>query len=77
MTSDPTSTIDPKFNSLAIKACQALKLDYAGVDVAIGEKGEPYFLEANGNAFFTEIEKITKVNVTKKLVEYIVKKLGI
>lgn len=74
---DVTSTIDPKFNSLAIKACQALKLDYAGVDVAIGEKGEPYFLEANGNAFFTEIEKITKVNVTKKLVEYIAKKLGI
>ncbi|MFA6860970.1 MAG: ATP-grasp domain-containing protein [Bacilli bacterium] len=74
---DVTSTVGHEFTELALNATKALKLDYAGVDVAIGDDEKPYFLEANGNAFFTEIEKITHVNVTQKLVEYIVNKLDI
>lgn len=71
---DVTNTLSPAFISLAEKATRALKLDYAGIDVAIQDDGSPCFLEANGNAFFTEIEKVTKVNVTKLLVEHILKK---
>ena len=43
----------------------------------IGEDDIPYLAEVNSNAFFTEIEKISKVNVTKLVVEAIAKKLNL
>lgn len=75
---DATNTLPESFKKVAIQACEILSLDYAGVDIAMDDKDDgPVLLEVNGNAFFTEIEKITKVNVTKKLVEHIVTKLGL
>ncbi len=71
---DVTSTLDEKFKALAVSACKILDLDYAGIDVGIDDDGNPIFIEANGNAFFTEIEKVTKINITKKLVEYLIDK---
>ncbi len=72
---DVTDTIPAKFKDAALKASAALNLDYAGIDIAIGNDGEPYFLEANGNAFFTEIEKITGINITSLLVDHIISRL--
>ena len=72
---DVTDTIPEIFKETAIKAAKTLKLDYAGIDLAIAEDGTPLFLEANGNAFFTEIEKISKKNIAKELVSYIYKKI--
>lgn len=71
---DVTETLDQEFKELAIKATEALSLDYAGIDVAISDDGKPMFLEANGNAFFTEIEKVTGINITGKLVDYLIGK---
>ena len=71
---DVTNTLDNTFKEVALKACKALKLDYAGIDVAISNDDKPIFIEANGNAFFTEIEKVTNVNITKKLVNYLIDK---
>lgn len=71
---DATSTISKEYIDTALKASRALKLDYAGIDLAIGKNNEPIFLEANGNAFFTEIEKVTNINIASHLVEYVLSK---
>lgn len=75
MAVDVTDTIPQKYKDLALKATSCLHLDYAGIDVGIFDDDEPVFIEANGNAFFTEIEKVTKINVAKVLVKHIVSKL--
>jgi len=52
-----------------------LNLDYAGIDLLVGKNNQIYFLEANSNAFFEEIEKITGENVAEKFVDYCIKKV--
>ena len=37
---------------MAIQVCDALKLDFAGVDILFGEKDEPILCEVNSNAHF-------------------------
>ena len=71
---DVTKTIPEEYKKLAIDACIALGLDYAGIDVGISDDDKPCFIEANSNAFFTEIEKVTGINITGLLVEYLLKK---
>ncbi len=72
---DATNTIAENFKEIAIRASEALKLDYAGIDLGIDDDGNPMFLEANGNAFFTEIEKVTKINIAKEIVTMILSRL--
>lgn len=72
---DVTDTLDSSYRELAIRASHALGLLYAGIDVGIDDNNQPIFIEANGNAFFTEIEKVSGINIAKKLVEAILKKL--
>ena len=72
---DATNTIPESFKDMAIKASSVLKLDYAGIDIAMDDDGSPLFLEANGNAFFTEIEKVTNINIAKEIVKMILKRL--
>ena len=64
-----------EFISAAEKCAKILKLDYCGVDLLFGEDGKPYVCEVNSNAFITEIEKITGVNVAKVYAEHIVKSI--
>lgn len=71
---DVTSSISKDFINTAIEVTKALKLDYAGIDLAIDENNKPIFLEANGNAFFTEIEKVTSINIAHHLVRYVLTK---
>ena len=72
---DRTKDLPEDFRRMAVCSAKALDLDYAGIDLAIGERGEPLFLEANGNAFLTEIEAVTGVNVAKAFVDWILEKL--
>ena len=72
---DVTSTLSQAYKDLALKASKALGLIYAGIDVGTDENENPIFIEANGNAFFTEIEKVTGINIAKKLAEYIAKQI--
>ena len=73
---DVTSTLGSEFKEMALKASSALGLDYAGIDIGMDEKGEPRFLEANGNAFFTEIEEVSHVNIAKAFAEMVLHKLA-
>ncbi len=71
---DVTNTLNDSYKQLAIKAAKCLKLDYAGIDIAKGKDDEPIFIEANGNAFFTEIEKVTSINIASHFIKYILRK---
>lgn len=64
-----------EFIEVAEKCARVLKLDYCGVDLLFGENGKPYVCEVNSNAFITEIERITGVNVAKTYAEYIINKI--
>lgn len=65
--------LDPRFSKMAIDASKILGLDYCGVDILIGEEGEPILCEVNSNAFFDHISKISGVDVAKTYVDYIIK----
>lgn len=60
---------------VAVKAAKTLKLDYCGVDILKGSRGEPIVSEVNSNAFYEGIEKTTGVNVAAAYVDYIIKKI--
>ena len=62
------------FIDMAEKASKILDLDYAGVDLIKGKNGEPIFNEINSNAFFTEIEKASGIDITRQLILYVLKK---
>ena len=56
---------------MAINVCKQLKLDFAGVDIMFGKKGEPILCEVNSNAHFKNIYDCTKVNVAEYIMDYI------
>lgn len=60
---------------LAIRVCNTLQLDFAGVDLLFGEHDEPFLCEVNSNAHFKNIFTCTGVNVADKIMEYILRKL--
>lgn len=69
--------IPKPFIDMAEKAAKLLKLDYCGVDLLIGEHGEPVLCEVNSNAFIKGIEEVTGYNVAKDYSAHIAKTLGL
>ena len=63
-----------EYLQLAVKAAQALGLDFAGVDVLFGEDG-PIICEVNSNPQFASTLKATDVNLADHIVEYILSNL--
>ena len=63
-----------EYIDLAIKAKQALNLDFAGVDVLFGENG-PIICEINSNPQFASTLKATGINLADEIVEYILRQL--
>lgn len=68
-------TIPQSFIDMAEKVSQIIGLDYSGVDILVGNDGEPVLAEVNSNAFFTEIEKISEINITQIFVRHILDRL--
>lgn len=56
---------------LATQACEMLKLDFAGVDILIGENEEPILCEVNSNAHFKNIYKCSGINVADYILKHI------
>lgn len=61
---------------LAVKVCDTLGLDFAGVDILFGENEEPVFCEVNSNAHFKNIYDCTGVNVAEYIIRHIVEKVN-
>ncbi|MDC3417620.1 ATP-grasp domain-containing protein [Aquibacillus salsiterrae] len=63
-----------KEKDIAIRACQALNLDFAGVDLLFDEDGDPIVCEVNSSALIKTISELTGVNVASHIIEHIEKK---
>lgn len=61
---------------MALKVCEKLGLDFAGVDIMFGKNREPVLCEVNSNAHFKNIYDCTGVNVAEKIIDYILKKIN-
>lgn len=62
---------------MALSAVKALGLDFAGVDLLIGEGGEPILGEVNSNTQFVNLYNATGVNMPDSLFDYILRKMGV
>jgi RimK family alpha-L-glutamate ligase len=60
-----------KQKELAIRCCEIIGLDFAGVDLLYGEGEEPIVCEVNSNAHFKNIFDCTGVNAADAIMEYI------
>jgi RimK family alpha-L-glutamate ligase len=59
---------------LAMRCCEIIGLDFAGVDILFGEEEEPVICEVNSNAHFKNIFDCTGVNVADAIIEHILNK---
>ena len=64
------------FEEMALKVCQVLKVDFAGVDLLFGEAGEPILCEVNSNAHIKNILDLTGISVAEKIIAYILKEVA-
>ncbi len=62
---------DAELCEIAIKAAQAMNLDYVGVDIADTKDGY-YILETNPTIAWGTFKKITKVNPAEHIIEHII-----
>lgn len=58
--------------NLALEACKAIGLDFAGVDILFGKKG-PLVCEVNSNAHMKNFYNVTGIDVVTKIFEHILK----
>lgn len=57
--------------ALAVRVCERLGLDFAGVDLLFGKSGSPVLCEVNSNPHFKSTFDVTDINVADKIFEYI------
>ncbi|MHA1931153.1 MAG: RimK family alpha-L-glutamate ligase [Promethearchaeota archaeon] len=65
--------ISDELENLAIKTAQITKTEIAGVDIIESSKGYQV-LEVNSIPGFTALQKVTKKNLAKEIIEYFLKK---
>ena len=63
--------VDEEQEKIAVKASEALGLDFSGVDVLFGEKG-PLVCEVNSNPHFKSSLDCTGINMAEHIIEHII-----
>lgn len=63
--------ITPGQERMAVSAAQQLGLDFAGVDILLGENDAPILCEVNSNAQFKGLMNATGTDITDALFDYI------
>lgn len=66
---------DEETKRIAVAACRALGLDFAGVDVLFGEGGKPLVCEVNSNPHFKSSLDCTGVDMSEIILRYIKEKV--
>ncbi len=61
--------LSPVLSELAIKATQALKMDYAGVDIIKDVNGQHHIIEVNSIPAWKGLESVCQFNVAQLLVD--------
>lgn len=64
-----------KMKELALEACKALELDFAGVDILFGENENPIICEVNSNAHIKNLLDVTGINFADNILEGILRRL--
>lgn len=64
-------TVSKAQKEAALNACQALGLDFAGVDVLFGENDAPIICEVNSNPHFKSTMQATGVDISRHMMRYI------
>ncbi len=64
-----------EFIDLAIKVCDIIGLDFAGVDLMFSNDNRPIFCEVNSNVHFKTFYKTTGINLANAIAKYIIEKL--
>jgi RimK family alpha-L-glutamate ligase len=62
---------------LALRCCEAIGLDFAGVDILFGEQEQPMVCEVNSNAHFKNIYDCTGVNAADAILGHIKKSMRV
>ena len=62
--------------ALALAACRAIGLDFAGVDILFGEDGEPLLCEVNSNPHFKSTYDCTGLDMSVAIMRYVKEKLS-
>jgi ribosomal protein S6--L-glutamate ligase/tetrahydromethanopterin:alpha-L-glutamate ligase len=64
-----------EIKDICLKASYKLGLDYTGVDVIVSND-DIYVIELNSTPGWEGLQSVTDINITKKLVKYVISKLG-
>jgi RimK family alpha-L-glutamate ligase len=64
-----------EIKDICLKAANQLGLDYTGVDVIISN-GDIYVIELNSTPGWEGLQSVTDIDITKRLVKYVIAKLG-
>jgi glutathione synthase/RimK-type ligase-like ATP-grasp enzyme len=65
--------VPKEVKEVAIKAKELLGMHFSGIDFILSDKGEYYLLECNPSPMFYGFELITKIPVSQKLADFLVK----
>ena len=65
-----------KYLEFAQDIANKFDIEYAGIDLLFGYGDEPILCEMNSNAFFEEFERVTEINVAKKIADMIIKTIN-
>ncbi len=68
-------TPDEGMEKMAVRATEALGLDFAGVDVMFGENGEPIICEVNSNPHFRSTLECTGIDLSEHMIQHIKREL--
>jgi RimK family alpha-L-glutamate ligase len=63
--------LTPRQEQIAVAACRAIGLDFAGVDLLFGPDGDPIVCEVNSNPHFKSSYLCTGVDMSLCILEYI------
>lgn len=63
------------FKDAALRACEIIGADFAGVDLLFGKDEEPIVCEVNSNAHIKNIQLCTGINVAEHILNHILKEL--
>ena len=69
------AVLTEKIKDAAIKAAELIGLDFAGVDILFGKEC-PVVCEVNSNPHFKSSLECTGVDMSEKIIDYILEKLG-
>lgn len=60
-----------KQKEVALKVVNALGLSFGGIDLLFGKDDDPIFCEANSNAYFNEIDRVSNIKVEDYIFDHI------